>query len=210
MWCALRVLAGLQTLPKPLSTGDRICGVKITNQVRHGPPMLRFHGTDGSRAYNVDQFYSIDTGAFLCWQNEARFASLPQDPDLLWPSLEWAGGVLTPRPAGESLADRWQEVRSPEAALSVARGLARVLARMHAMGIAHLRLGPRVVHYRPRHEQVQLSSFTIARRNGWDDFWTDSFPPLYDTAWWPRKCCAASAETSAPTCSVLVVCWSGC
>jgi hypothetical protein len=183
MWCALRVLAGMQTLPKPLQTGDVICGVRVHDQVHHGPPMLQFHGSDGARPYLVSQFYSLDTGAFLRWQTETRHALLPEEPGLLWPCMEWAGGMISPRPGTPPLLARAEIVRTPETALRAARALALLLVRLHALGLTHLRLTPRVAYYRPRRDEASIGCFNIARRRGWDDFWIDSAPPVHDPSW---------------------------
>ncbi|MGE4290575.1 MAG: protein kinase [Desulfovibrio sp.] len=183
MWCALRVLAGMQTLPKPLQTGDTICGIRIQDQIHHGPPMLRFHGSDGVRPYLVSQFYSLDTGAFLRWQTETRLARLPEERGLLWPCLEWDAGMISPRPGTDALLTRAETVREPENALRAARALALLLVRLHALGMVHLRLTPRVTFYRPRRDEAFISCFNISRRQGWDDFWTDSAPPVHDPSW---------------------------
>lgn len=183
MWCALRVLAGLQTLPKPLQTGDVICGVRILDQIHHGPPMLQFHGSDGTRAFLVSQFYSLDTGAFLRWQTETRHALLPEEPGMLWPCMEWSGGMISPRPGASALATQSETVREPATALAAARALSLLLVRLHAKGMAHLRITPRVSFYRARRDEAYLSCFNIARRSGWDDFWSDSSTPVHDPSW---------------------------
>jgi|GEM_PF-953836 len=183
MWCALRTLAGLQSLPKPLGVGGTVCGVRITEQVHHGPPMLRFYATDGLRPCLVSQFYTLDPAAFLRWQTEARHVLLPEEPGLLWPFCEWPGGVVGLRPGGPALNTLDRERRGPETALSVARAVIPLLVRLHGLGMAHLRLHPGVVYFGARREQAWLGCFNVARRLGWDDHWADSPPPMHHGAW---------------------------
>ncbi|SKA97592.1 Protein tyrosine kinase [Paucidesulfovibrio gracilis DSM 16080] len=174
---------GRRELPRALRVGEQVCGVRITARTHRAPPLLRFHATDGSRPCLVSQFHSLDPGAFLRWQNEARHVLLPQCRGLLWPFCEWSGGMVSLRAPVSPLLLADLPCHDPSVGLAVARGLATLLARLHAAGHVHLGLHPRFLFHAPGQKETWLSGFGLAHRRGWDDHWADGAPPIPNAAW---------------------------
>lgn len=186
MWSALENAAFRESLPTPLMAGDSIHGVRISGQLNRGRYNLHHLGHRRSTPFLVKQFYSINTDAFLRWQNEARFIAIPPVEDCVWPMEEWRGGLILPFPEGKPL-DQW--LRSGphpfEKRMRVATMLARTISRLHASGIAHRGISPSSIHVGGH--AVYLSDFGSSRCSEWDDFWRDS-PML------PRDAAYASSE----------------
>eukprot|EP00831_Metopus_contortus_P001746 TRINITY_DN10633_c0_g1_i1.p1 TRINITY_DN10633_c0_g1~~TRINITY_DN10633_c0_g1_i1.p1 ORF type:complete len:280 (-),score=45.18 TRINITY_DN10633_c0_g1_i1:136-975(-) len=182
MWSALENIALRESLPVPLETGQSIRGILIGGQLDQGRYNLHYLGRRRSKPYLLKQFYSIDTNAFLRWQNEARFIPLRQEPGFVWPNEEWRGGLISPFPEGISLRT-WLEKggHSPDERLRIASRLGSLLSRLHASGIAHRGLSPDCV--RIGDEDVEISNFGNARCNQWDDLWTDSALSIADAAY---------------------------
>lgn len=180
MWSALENIALRESLPAPLKAGASIHGILIAGQLDRGRYNLHHLGRRRSKPYLLKQFYSIDTNAFLRWQNEARFIDVPQTPGFIWPSEEWRGGLISPFPEGLPL-DSWLDGNSltVETRLRVATMLAHQIARLHTSGIAHRGLSPQCV--RVENHSISITDFGYAECCEWDDFWTDSTMTPGDT-----------------------------
>lgn len=173
MWSALENIALRENLPSPLQPGESVHDILVAGQLDRGRHNLHHFGRRRSKPYLLKQFYSIDTNAFLRWQNEARFIDVPQTAGFAWPCEEWRGGLITPYPEGITL-DSWLAGgdRPLKKRLTAAADLARQTARLHASGIAHRGLSPTCV--RITAHGVSIADFGYASCCEWDDFWTDS------------------------------------
>nr|WP_287410723.1 protein kinase [Pseudodesulfovibrio sp.] len=173
MWSALENAALRESLPSPLKPAQSIHDILIAGQLDRGRYNLHHLGRRRSKPYLLKQFYSIDTNAFLRWQNEARFIPLLPTEGYAWPCEEWRGGLITPFPEGLPI-DEWlaQGGHPMQTRLEVAAMLAGQLARLHASGIAHRCLSPACV--RIEKKGIVITDFGSARCEQWDDFWTDS------------------------------------
>lgn len=176
MWSALENIALRESLPSPLTPGESVRGILVAGQLDRGRHNLHHLGRKDSRPYLLKQFYSLDTHAFLRWQNEARFASLPQSGGYTWPTGEWRGGLIAPFPEGDPL-HAWGTNRrpSPQARLRTAAILARRIADLHARGIVHRGLSPAALFIGDTN--VAIGDFGCARHARWDDLWADIGPP---------------------------------
>lgn len=179
MWSALENIALRESLPLPLEAGDSVHDVLIAGQLDRGKNHLHHLGRRRSRPYLIKQFYSVDTDAFLRWQNETRFIDLPETPGYVWPCEEWRGGVISPFPDGVDLV-RWLEDNdpSPHVRLAAAVRIAALVARLHRSGIIHRALSPTSVLTSGL--SVLLTDFGFSRCEGWDDFWSDATPSTCD------------------------------
>nr|WP_321513784.1 protein kinase [uncultured Pseudodesulfovibrio sp.] len=181
MWSALENAALRESLPSPLETAQSIHGILIAGQLDRGRYNLHHLGRRRSKPYLLKQFYSVNTDAFLRWQNEARFIPLPPTPGYAWPCEEWRGGLIMPFPEGIPL-DEWltQGAHPVQTRLEVAAMFADQLARLHKSGIAHRGLSPACL--RIGEDTTVISDFGTARCEHWDDFWTDSIMTPGDAA----------------------------
>lgn len=173
MWSALENIALRESLPKPLQPGQSVHDILVAGQLDRGRHNLHHLGRRRSQPYLLKQFYSINTDAFLRWQNEARFISLPQTSGYTWPCEEWRGGLIAPFPDGTPL-DAWlgeDEYRLQDR-LEIGAMLSLQVARLHASGIAHRGLSPSCI--RIGDQGVSITDFGYARCDEWDDFWADS------------------------------------
>jgi len=173
MWSALENVALRESLPSPLRTAQSVHDILIAGQLERGRYNLHHLGRRRSKPYLLKQFYSINTDAFLRWQNEARFLSLPPTRGYTWPCEEWRGGLISPFPEGIPL-DEWlaQGAHPIQTRLKVAAMLASQVARLHASGIAHRNISPACIYIGKK--ETIITDFGSARCEQWDDFWTDS------------------------------------
>lgn len=173
MWSALENIALRESLPAPLQAGEAVHDILVSGQLPFSRYNLHHLGRRRSRPYLLKQFYSLNTDAFLCWQNEARFIGQPEVVECVWPVEEWKGGLITPFPDGTQL-DIWLEEKDRPLSLrlAVAADISRQLARLHASGIAHRGLSPSAI--RIRENGITLTQFGQARCDVWDDLWTDT------------------------------------
>lgn len=173
MWSALENIALRESLPIPLKAGESIHDILIAGQLDNGRHNLHHLGQRRSKQYLLKQFYSINSNAFLRWQNETRFINVPQTPGYTWPSEEWRGGVISPLPEGLFLDDWLEESPpGPHQRLAIAAQLASRIASLHAAGIAHRGLSPKTIRFNGA--EINITDFGYARCDEWDDFWTDS------------------------------------
>ncbi|BDQ35484.1 protein kinase domain-containing protein [Pseudodesulfovibrio portus] len=179
-----------ESLPNPIVAGESIHGVLITGQIKRGRYNLHHLGRRRSRHYLLKQFYSLNTDAFLRWQNEARFIAIPPPDGFIWPVEEWRGGVISPFPDGTSLHE-WLEKPQPlNDRIGMAAILARRISQLHISGIRHRNLSPTAVWLDG--ETLTLTDFGSAHCDWWDDFWKDS---AY-TATSPEYCSPESLQDS--------------
>ena len=173
MWNALENIALRESLPTPLAASESVHGILISGQLNRGRYNLHHVGRRRSKPYLLKQFYSIDTDAFLAWQNEARLINLPQIKGYAWPCEEWRGGLISPFPAGMPLID-WLQKHTPDwdRTLRIAHDAACLLAQLHASGIAHRNLSLATLW--TNGEKALIANFGHAYIKGWDDFWTDA------------------------------------
>lgn len=174
MWSALENIALRESLPSPLKTGKSIHDILVAGQLDRGRYNLHHVGLRRSKQYLLKQFYSINTNAFLRWQNEARFIALPQTPGYTWPCEEWRGGLIMPFADGIPI-DIWlgEDEHRLKDRLKVAARLAHQVSRLHASGIAHRDLSPSCI--RIGAHGLSITDFGSARCEEWDDLWSDSF-----------------------------------
>lgn len=179
MWSALENAALRESLPSPLRGGDAIHDILIAGQLNRGRYNLHHLGRRRSIPYLLKQFYSINTDAFLRWQNEARYIDLPQTTGFVWPCEEWRGGLISPFPDGVPLED-WLATEQPlTARLNVAAQLANRIARLHRSGIQHRNLSPSSIWIGD--ETLSIADFSSSRCEQWDDLWADSVLTVGDT-----------------------------
>lgn len=172
MWSALENMALRESLPTPLLAGDSVHGILVAGQIPGGRYRIHHLGHRHSRPYLLRQFYSLDTDAFLRWQNETRFIGMPETDGFSWASEEWRGGVIAPHPGGMTLTRWLKEDHSMKARLAVAARLAGRMATLHNAGITLRRLTPAAVNV-AGHDAF-IMDFGHAVRRGWDDLWTDT------------------------------------
>ncbi len=173
MWSALENAALRESLPTPLSASSSVHDILIAGQIRQTRHHLHYLGRRRSLPYLLRQYYSIAPDAFLRWQNEARFISLPPTTGYNWPTEEWRGGLIMPFQQG-TLLDTWlNNTDHPlQQRLEVATRLADRIAVLHASGIAHRGLSPSNIHI--AEHDVTIMNFGYSYCDQWDDFWSDS------------------------------------
>ncbi|CCH49280.1 protein kinase domain-containing protein [Pseudodesulfovibrio piezophilus] len=179
MWSALENIALRASLPTPLKAGDAVHDIRIAGQLDQSRDALHYLGRRRSRPFLLKQFYSLNTNAFLRWQNETRFIDIPQTPGYTWPAEEWRGGLISPLPEGIPLLS-WLQVSQPsmETRIRTASVLAGRISTLHASGIAHRGITPSSILVGDN--DVFLADFGHACRDGWDDLWGDSPIPVHD------------------------------
>jgi hypothetical protein len=178
MWAALENAGVRISLPVPLAHGDRVKGIFVDGQTGQSRHTIRLRGRRHSQVFQLKQFYSLDIDAFLRWQNEARFIDVEPRPGFVWPCDEWRGGLVTPMPRGLRLGG-WLKRDKPgmDARLGAGAALARALARLHGLGVAHRGLTPMTVLVRGEENGgtgVTLMDFGCALIEGRDDLWADT------------------------------------
>jgi len=194
MWSALENMALRESLPPPLQPGESINGILVAGQFPVVGHNLFHLGSRRSRPYLLKQFYSLDTDAFLRRQNESRFITVPQTPNVNWPTEEWRGGVVIPRTTGITLK-RWIDERTPPIRhrLEATANLALHLATLHASGVAHRDLSLDTILIGGKN--TVLTDFGSAVTNVWDDLWTDTLYKPRANAW---ACPPMPWETEPP------------
>ncbi|QJB57542.1 protein kinase [Pseudodesulfovibrio sp. zrk46] len=179
MWSALENIALRQSLPATLEPGRILYGILISRQLSQGRHNLNHLGIRNLTPYLLKQFYSIDTDAFLRWQNESRFIVLPPTNGYTWPNKEWRGGLIFQYNDEISL-DKWLNEKTPSMAskLTILSQLADLIARLHRSGIYHRNLSPEKITI--NNKSVTITDFGSARSEQWDDLWADSnYSPQY-------------------------------
>lgn len=173
MWSALENAALRESLPAPLAPGDLVHDILVSRQLEQTPYDLHYLGYRQSKQYLLKQFYSLDTNAFLRWQNEARFLDMPPTPGFIWPVEEWRGGLIFQFVGGITLR-QWlrQNTRSKASRLCLAARIAQRIQVLHESGIAHRWISPDSIVIVD--DDVLLTNFGNAKYDCWDDFWTDS------------------------------------
>lgn len=182
MWGALENMAVRHSLPAALRPGDTVKSILVSGQLAGGRHMLRFLGYRRSVSYLLRQFYSVNTRAFMRWQNEARYRAPGPDADLLWPQEEWNGGLIYPLPQGAALPHWLSSGPGAVPRLRAGLRLARVLSRLHAAGFAHRGLCPGCIFV--SESRTMLGGFGLAARSGLDDLWSDTV----------RGCCSPAHD----------------
>lgn len=180
MWSALENLALRESLPKSLEPGDTIHDILVSGQLNRGQHNLHHLGQRRSSPYLLKQFFSLNTNAFLRWQNESRFAALPQTSVCTWPVEEWRGGTIAPFAEGGPL-EIWldQDEIPMDDRITTAHNLAAIIAYLHGAGIAHRNLTPSTIHI--DNKGIVITDFGSAHFDLWDDFWADSLLPSCDS-----------------------------
>lgn len=194
MWARIQEMAIRREVPDALRPGSTVDGYTIGGRL---PPIhgnRRYRATRDWRIYEVRQFFDVRTPAFLAWQHQARYATLPEHPHFIRACAEWNGGVILPLPRHPSLLSHIMDhPLDRNRALNLAHKLAVLLATLHRSGTAHLNFGPDSVLYDAKNSVPLLRHFGQSTRSGWQDIWGACPRPVGDWRYLPPAFIAGKA-----------------
>lgn len=175
MWARIQEMAIRREAPDELEPGDKAGGVTIRQRIPFMVGNRRYRGLADLRPFEVRQFYDVDTGAFLRWQHQARFAHLDEHPAFVRACREWHGGVILPDPRLPTLFQNTAKASlDRETALDFAYRLAVTVNTLHAHGSAHLNICTHSVLRDASTNEPKLMRFGQSIRAGWQDMWANT------------------------------------